>query len=142
MSNVVIWLGLVGLAIVVELMVGSLHFLMLALALAAGAIAAHFGASVAMQALVVAVAGVGIVVGWVVLRRNRPPEPAASVNSDVNMDIGGIVEVTHWAADGTATTHYRGANWAVLHRPNSAPMPGTHRVVEVVGSRLVVEKVG
>jgi hypothetical protein len=36
---------------------------------------------------------------------------------------------------------YRGAQWTVVPRPGAAPATGEHRVVEVVGSRLIVDKI-
>jgi len=35
---------------------------------------------------------------------------------------------------------YRGAQWTVVPRAGHPPATGEHRVVEVIGSRLVVEK--
>jgi len=49
--------------------------------------------------------------------------------------------VDTWLADGTAQVRYRGANWTVTHLPGIAPATGLHRVREIVGSRLVVEKI-
>jgi len=58
----------------------------------------------------------------------------------VNMDIGQTVHITAWNADGSAQVHYHGASWTAIHRPGIAPATGEHRVAEVIGSRLVVEK--
>ena len=43
-------------------------------------------------------------------------------------------------ADGTATIKYRGAQWTVIQRAGNAPVPGSYRVAELVGNRLLVEK--
>ena len=40
-----------------------------------------------------------------------------------------------------ARAKYRGATWSVSLRPGAASGPGLYRIVEVIGSRLVVEKV-
>jgi membrane protein implicated in regulation of membrane protease activity len=58
----------------------------------------------------------------------------------VNLDIGESVHVDAWNPDGTATVRYRGAQWTVILRAGR-PSTGEHRVVEVIGSRLVVDKV-
>ena len=66
------------------------------------------------------------------------------MNADVNLDIGGTVQVDAWGVDGTATVKYRGANWSVAHRNTEATAThtaGSHRIVEVIGSRLIVEKI-
>ncbi len=64
----------------------------------------------------------------------------AGTNRDVNLDIGESVFVDAWNPDGTATVRYRGAQWTVVQRAGHAPSTGEHRVVEIVGSRLVVDK--
>ena len=43
--------------------------------------------------------------------------------------------------DGTASVKYRGAQWTVIQRAGNPPIPGAYRVAELVGSRLLVEKV-
>ena len=67
--------------------------------------------------------------------------PAASANRDVNLDIGEIVHVDAWNTDGTASVKYRGANWTVMHRSGTSPSTGAHRVAEVIGSRLLLDKI-
>ena len=62
-------------------------------------------------------------------------------NPDVNLDVGETLMVDTWLADGTAQVRYRGANWTVTHLPGVTPATGLHRVREIVGSRLVVEKI-
>ena len=67
--------------------------------------------------------------------------PTATANRDVNLDIGETVYVDAWNADGTASVKYRGANWTVVHRSSNAPSTGAHRVAEVIGSRLFLDKI-
>ena len=141
MTPTTIWWVLAGLAVVAQLMTGTFHFLMLAAALAAGALAAMLGGTLILQLLAVAVVGAGAVVAWYFARKGRPTEPPAEANRDVIMDIGETVQVEAWNPDGTATTRYRGAQWTVFHRPGETPQPGPHRVAEVVGNRLLVDKV-
>ena len=141
MTEADIWWLLAGAAIVVELMTGTFYLLMLALGLGAAALAAHAGASLTLQLLVAALVGGGAVALWNVLRGKRRAVAPAAANQDVNLDVGAIVHVEHWNADGSGSVKYRGANWAVLLRDPVGAQPGEHRVVEVVGSRLVLEKV-
>ena len=91
--------------------------------------------------VVAALIGGGAVAGWHLKRGRQAPGPAASANPDVNMDIGEIVHVDAWNPDGTASIKYRGANWTVVAMEGSVHGTGAHRVREVVGSRLVVEKI-
>lgn len=141
MAESTIWWLLAGAAVVVELTTGTFYLLMLAIGLAAAALAAQFGAGTVAQLLTAAIVGGGAVVSWYFTRGHRAAASPASANPDVNLDIGETVTVDSWNPDGTATVKYRGANWTVMHRPGSAPSSGLHRVAEVIGSRLLVDKI-
>ena len=141
MSEATVWWLLAGGAVALELMTGTFYLLMLAIGLAAGAVAAHSGAGVPIQLALAAVVGGGAVAAWHAFRRRRPADPPASANRDVNLDIGETVVVDAWLPDGTARVRYRGATWTVAHAAGGVPSTGVHRVREVVGSRLRVEKV-
>ncbi|MFH0129716.1 NfeD family protein [Variovorax sp. EL159] len=141
MANSTVWWLIAGAAIVVELLSGTVYLLLLAAGFAAAAIAAHLGFGTVTQLLVAAVIGVGAVLVWYSIQRKRPPAPPTGTNRDVNLDIGESVFVDAWNPDGTATVRYRGAQWTVVPRAGRAPSTGEHRVVEIIGSRLVVDKV-
>jgi membrane protein implicated in regulation of membrane protease activity len=141
MAESTIWWLLTGAAIAVELVTGTFYLLMLAIGMAAGALAAHGGASLPWQLLTAAFIGAGAVGAWHLQRGRRPSEPAASSNRDVNMDVGEIVNVEAWNPDGTASVKYRGARWTVVAEDGAVHSTGPHRVREVVGSRLMVEKI-
>ncbi len=141
MAESTIWWLMAGTAVGVELLTGTFYLLMLAIGLAAAAVAAHLGAGVVVQLLVAAVVGGGAVVGWYFMRKTHPESAAAGANRNVNLDIGETVYVTTWQPDGTAAVKYRGAQWTVVHRPGSSLESGNYRVVEVVGNRLLVDKI-
>lgn len=144
MTESSIWWLLAGGAVAIELMTGTFYLLMIALGLAAAALATHAGAGNAVQIIVAAVVGGGSVLLWRSIKKKQPASLAASVNADVNLDIGGTVVVDTWLGDGTATVNYRGAKWSVSHRNPQATathLAGAHRIVEVIGSRLIVEKI-
>jgi membrane protein implicated in regulation of membrane protease activity len=141
MAESTIWWLLAGALIAVELITGTFYLLMLAIGMAAGAIAAHAGGSTVVQLVAAAAVGGGAVVAWYFVRKRDPARAPAASNPDVNMDVGEIVHVGAWAPDGTASVKYRGAQWTVVLRAGNAPTPGMHRVAEVVGNRLVVDKV-
>jgi len=73
------------------------------------------------------------------VRRRRPGDPSPRADRSVNLDVGETVQVPGWDADGTAQIRYRGAQWTAIHQPGVSPRPGPHRVVELVGNRLLVE---
>lgn len=141
MTESTIWWVLTGAVIAVELVTGTFYLLMVSVGLAAAAMAAYLGASATVQVIVAAVVGGGSVVAWRSYKQKQPSALPASANHDVNMDIGETVQIDAWEPSGTSTVKYRGANWSVSLIPGAMPSPGTHVIVEVVGSRLVVRKV-
>ncbi|RYF36165.1 MAG: NfeD family protein [Comamonadaceae bacterium] len=141
MAESTVWWLLAGAAVAVELTTGTFYLLMLAIGMAAGALVAHGGGALPAQLVAAAAIGGGAVIGWHYARGRRPAGPDASANRDVNLDIGETVVVDAWQPDGTAQVRYRGAQWTVAHAPGSAPSTGAHRVREVVGNRLIVEKI-
>ena len=135
-----VWWVLAGITVAAELLIGSFYLLMLSLGMAAGAIAAQGGSPLTVQLVVAAGVGGAAVLLWRRMKQGRGAELEAQSNPNVNLDIGALVTVDAWASDGSAQVHYRGANWTALHRPGLAPESGEHRVVEVQGSRLILEK--
>lgn len=141
MAESTIWWLLAGAAVAVELVTGTFYLLMLAIGLAAAALAAHAGAALPAQLVVAGVVGGGAVAAWHLLRGRQPRSAAASANRDVNLDVGETVVVDAWNPDGTASVKYRGASWTVVLAPGAVAAAGPHRVTEVVGNRLIVEKI-
>ncbi len=140
MEHSTLWWLMAGAAVVAELLTGTFYLLMLAIGLAAGALSAHLAMGMEAQLVVAALVGGGAVVACYVLRRRTPGAQPAASNRDVNLDVGETVQVDTWSADGTAQVRYRGAQWTVLLRPGNAQAPGLYRVSEVVGSRLLVDR--
>ena len=139
MAESTVWWLLTGAAVAVELLTGTFYLLMLAVGLAAGALAAHAGMTPPVQLIVAAAVAGAAVTAWH-LRRDRGPHEPSNANPDINMDVGETVQVHGWNEDGTANVKYRGANWTVVALEGSVHGTGAHRVREVVGNRLVVEK--
>ena len=139
MANWTLWWLLAGAAVAVEMLTGTFYLLMLALGMVAGALAAHAGASAPMQLVVAALVGGGAVAGWHAVRRRRFVDGAPGTNLD--FDAGERVQVDAWAADNTASVRYRGAVWTAVPAGGTPQGSGAHRVRQVDGSRLVVEKI-
>ena len=140
MTQPTVWWLLAGAAVAIELLTGTFYLLMLAVGLAAGAVAAHLGTTVTIQLLSASVIGGGAVIAWHLLRDRSRTEPPAQANVNVNLDIGETLQISAWNPDGTANVQYRGANWTAVHRSGVSPTPGAHRVAELVGNRLLVDK--
>jgi membrane protein implicated in regulation of membrane protease activity len=131
------WLIGAGVLIILELFSGTFYLLMIAIGMAAGAITALLRIDLPGQTLVAAVVGV---IATVLLRRSRlgkTERQDVASDPNVNMDIGQSVHVPAWQ-DGAARVMYRGAMWDVELAPGVAPQPGTFRIREVRGSRLIV----
>jgi membrane protein implicated in regulation of membrane protease activity len=139
MADSTIWWVLAGTTIAIELVSGTFYLLMLAIGFAAAALAAHTGTSIPIQVAVAAAIGGGSVV---VLRHYRKVTAAkrGTANQHTNLDIGETVYVEAWSLDGTSTVKYRGANWSAALVSGATPSSGSHRIVEIVGSRLILEK--
>ena len=135
-----IWWLLAGAFVAVELLTGTFYLLLLSIGLVAAAIAAHAGATVTVQLVVAAVVGGGSVLAWRRYKQKIPSALPAGANHDVNLDVGEIVHVDDWSPDGTSSVKYRGAKWDVLLVAGATPSPGSYRIVEVIGSRLVVKQ--
>ncbi len=141
MGESTLWWLLAGAAVAVELATGTFYLLMIGLGFVAGAIAAHLGLAMVGQMVVAAAVGGGAVFAWHWQRSKSPPPLPANANRDVNLDIGEPVQVVQWNADGTTTVKFRGANWtAIAANPAEAAGPGSFRIKEMLGNRLVIEK--
>lgn len=131
------WLGTAAL-VVAELVTGTFYLLMLAVGTVAGAVAAHAGLSFAAQMALGAVVGAGAASFWY-WRRSRQLSDATS-DPAMNLDIGGLVQVSHWHPDGSTRVYYRGAGWDARYSGSGAPAPGAHVIRAVQGSRLLLER--
>ncbi|MDO9277059.1 MAG: NfeD family protein [Polaromonas sp.] len=140
MTEATIWWLLAGGAVVAELLTGTFFLLMISTAMAAGALAAHAGADLTVQLLLASVVGGGSVVAWYFVKKRRKATLPKDSNLAFNLDIGETVMVDGWNPDGTANVRYRGANWTVIRRSGEPAAVGAHRVIEVIGTRLCVEK--
>ena len=137
-----IWWLMTGIAVVAELLTGTLYLLMVAIGLAAGAIAAHLGAGQALQLLVAAVVSGGTVLACYLRQKQRGALHNTQSDRGVHLDIGEQIAVAAWQPDGTAQVRYRGAQWtAVLQHGAPTADNGHYRVVRLDGNRLMVEPV-
>jgi membrane protein implicated in regulation of membrane protease activity len=137
MNEWMIWLALAGALVVFELFTGTFYVLMIAIGMAFGALAAMFGMSMPAQVAIAAVIGV-LATGLLHRSRfGRPLKQDAARDPNVNFDIGQTLHVDTWH-DGSARVMYRGAQWDVDLAPGAISGPGTYKIVEVQGSRLIV----
>ena len=140
MTESTVWWVLAGTIVALELVTGTFYLLMLSFGFVAAAVAAHLGAPMTAQLVAASLFGGGAVVMWRRYKRQQPATPLANANRDVNLDIGEIVWVSEWRPDGTSTVKYRGANWSAESLDESTPTTGSFRIIEVVGSRLMLRR--
>jgi len=138
-NDATLWWILAGTLVLAELLTGSFYLLMLALGAVVGAVSAYADFTPAAQWLTAAVCSSAFVFACYLLRRRLGGKRAAA-DPNLHLDIGESVMVDAWDADGSATVRYRGALWTVTLRHGQEPSPGPHRVAEVVGNRLILEK--
>lgn len=141
MDDSTLWWLLAGGAVALELITGTFVLLMLGLGMVAGALAAHAGANVATQLSLAAAVGGGAAIACYWLKKKHATGMPAGADPNMNLDIGETVQVARWHFDGTAQVKYRGAHWTAVQRPGNLPEAGPHRVAEIVGNRLLLEKI-
>jgi len=141
MSDPTFWWLAAGVLVAAELLTGTFYLLMLAIGAAAAALCAHAGITLSWQMTAAALIGGGSVAIWHVLQRRRTAQRRVVADRDVNLDIGATVQVHAWNDDGTTSVRHRGALWTARPAPGSPPGAlGPHRIVEVQGSQLLIEK--
>ena len=136
-----VWWLVTGGLIAVELLTGTFYLLMLSLGAAAAALAAHGGLTLTGQMVVGAAVGGLAVTAWHLKNARPNADTDAARNPDIHLDLGETVQVTEWDAEGLAHVKHRGAQWTALLSPGQPQTTGAHRIVEMVGSRLVIEKI-
>lgn len=139
MSDASLWWIAAGIAVAIELGTGTFYLLMLALGLSAAGLAAHLGASTAVQITIAASVGAGSIALWHMWRQQHRAATPIGSNRDLNLDIGARVQVKHWSPEGSAQVSYRGANWAARYVGTAAPQPGTYVIRAIEGSQLQLD---
>jgi len=132
-----LWWLATGALVVAELLTGTFYLLMLSAGAAAGALMAYAGGSTTWQIVTAALVGGVAAVVWHL--QQKPSNDAQ--DSNIHLDIGETVTVQVWDAQGNAQVKHRGAQWAAVCAPGQAPESGLHRITEMRGNCLVLEKI-
>jgi membrane protein implicated in regulation of membrane protease activity len=140
-ANSGFWWLLAGGCVVLEMLTGTFYLLMLGLGFVAAALAAYAGLGLAAQVAAAALVGGGSVAVWHAVRIARARRTGEPTATEQSLDVGETLQIAQWDADGTASIHYRGARWTAVPRGPQPAQPGLHRIVGLVGNRLVVDKV-
>jgi membrane protein implicated in regulation of membrane protease activity len=137
MDHTTFWWLATGLLVIAELLTGTFYLLMLSVGAVAGAMAAHLEASFTTQVVVAAFVGGAAVVLWSLKQQAQPATPSAQQH----LDVGETVNVEAWDEQGQTHVKHRGAQWSAQCVQGRALELGLHRIVEVTGNRLILEKV-
>ena len=137
MDNPTLWLLVAGGLVVAELLTGTFYLLMLSLGATAAALTAYADGSFIWQIISAGLVGGGAAVLW----HLKKPLSNDAQDSNVHLDIGETVTVEAWDAQGHTQVKHRGAQWAAVCAANATPELGLHRISEMQGNRLVLEKI-
>lgn len=136
-----VWWLLAGALVAIELVTGTFYLLMVSFGFMAAAVSAYWGVTLSTQFVVAALLSGGLVLFWRLFKKSQDAPTSAQANHDVNMDIGEVINIFAWEEDLTCQVKYRGANWQVSLFLGEKPNLGKHKIIEVVGNRLIVKKV-
>ena len=134
------WL-IAGALSAVELLTSTFYLLMLSLGAVASAFAAHADAPLSWQMVIGAFVGGLSVMLWH-LKKAKDHQPLeASHNQDVHLDLGEVVQVTAWDAEGCTQVKHRGAQWTAQLAAGQISTAGAHRIIAMTGNRFIVDKI-
>ena len=137
MDNPTLWLIVAGVLVMAELLTGTFYLLMLSLGATAAALMAYADGTLTWQFVTAAVVGGGAAVLW----HWKKPLSNDAQDSNIHLDIGETVTVNAWDAQGHTQVKHRGAQWAAVCAQGETPEPGLHRISEMQGNCLVLEKI-
>lgn len=142
MSTPALWWSLSAVLVLMELLTGTVYLLMVSIGFVAGGVAAYFEGNNSTQLLVAGLVSSAATLAWHA-RRAKGEHTTPSADKNMQMDIGGVLEVRTWNEHGSARVMYRGAEWSVKSSATATtPLPtGTHRIIEVRGNTLIVSPV-
>ncbi|URF05813.1 NfeD family protein [Cupriavidus campinensis] len=138
MSSYYIWFAAAVVLVIAEMATGTFYLLMIAVGVAAGGVAALAGLGVPAQTVTAALVAIACITALRRTRYGTLRRGTASTDPDVNLDIGQELDVSAWGPNGRARVPYRGADWTVELAPDTEPLPGRFRIVEVRGTTLIV----
>lgn len=146
MAAWMLWLGLAGILVILEMFTGTFYLLMIGVGMAAGGLVAIAGFREELQLLGAAVVGV---LATYALRRSklgRWSRRDVARDPNVNLDIGQTLTVNAWSGGRgetqVARAMYRGTQWDVELEAGGRAEPGLFVIHEVRGSRLIVGNTG
>lgn len=110
-SPELIWWGIAGTLIVLEMLTGTFYLLVLGAAAALTGFVAWMGGTLMVQLMA---ATVLLVLGLVLLRRYKAKRDSSSLIQNNDLEAGNWVEVIEWHENGHAVVRYRETRWQAM----------------------------
>lgn len=133
-TSTVIWFVLCVICIGVEMMIGTLYLLAVALGAFCAGIVSYLGFSLTTQFMTAGIITIAGAACFYFIKRRR-----AVPDRDDSLDIGQMVSVREINDDGSATVTYRGAQWKAFASEGKLS-PGTYTIERVNGTQLILRK--
>lgn len=139
MSSLNVWLGLLGICIVLEFVSRTFNFAALAAGVIAAACSAYFGQEVVAQLLVLALVSAPLLYWLHHSRAGQKLESAAEELVNAESDDGDSVHIHAWRDNGTANVNFQGRDWEAVIAPGFTLAPGEYRIQSIHEAHLVLE---
>jgi membrane protein implicated in regulation of membrane protease activity len=117
-----------------EMLTGTFYLLMIAIGVACGGIAGWLGASLDVQLLTSSILGAAAPLVFHQWRKRS----GAAHKPDRPLDVGEIVQVETWNADGSARVHHRGTQWDAELEKAGTPRDAILYITAMRGSTLIL----
>ncbi|MDX1668533.1 MAG: NfeD family protein, partial [Limnobacter sp.] len=108
MTEPTFWLVLAGVLVVAEIMTGTFYLLIVAVGALLGALTAYLGYPIEVQ---IGSGAVFAIIASLVLQSSRKKSQLDDGARNDKLDLGNLIEVKEWDANGMAKVLYRGAHW-------------------------------
>ncbi|RJF95413.1 NfeD family protein [Noviherbaspirillum saxi] len=142
MTDWMLWFGLAGVLVVLEMFTGTFYLLMIGIGMAAAGLASLGTSNRPVQLLIAAAIGIAATYALRKTRWGHIARRDAARDPNVNLDIGQTVHVDAWSGNEgepkTARIMYRGAYWDAELQDGSAARPGAFVIREIRGNRLIL----
>jgi len=117
-----------------EMLTGTFYLLMIAIGVACGGIAGWLGASLDVQLLTSSILGAAAPLIFHQFRKRS----AGARGPDQPLDVGEIVQVETWNADGSARVRHRGTQWDAELEKTGTPRDAILYIAGMRGSTLIL----
>lgn len=133
------WLIIAIVLAITDMLLGTIYFLIIALASLCAFIAALLGLDLTWQLAAFSIFGV---VGCVLfsLRKTQQAQKSKSAADLQSIDKGNFVEVHHWDKNGRTQVFYRGTRWEAQAEHGQKLEPGQWKIVGMNANTLILAR--